>query len=126
MIVWFTEEDPFYSGEDPETVSSGYEMAAGEVVTDPVPLVDGTVHVSFTSTITLTTYNTPDLRTASCDSFSLVWEGGDPAGDFRSLVGDLIVSIDAWIPVAGAAGAGDRVVIEDWSYHEENRGGEPC
>jgi tRNA A-37 threonylcarbamoyl transferase component Bud32 len=126
MIVWFTEEDPFYNGEDPETVSSGYELAAGEVVTDPVPLVDGTVHVSFTSTITLTTYNTPDLRTASCDSFSLVWEGGDPAGDFRSLVGDLIVSIDAWVPVTGAAGAGDRVVIEDWSYHEENRGGEPC
>src|SRR5690606_28047947 len=158
IIYDFTFEVPFFSGDHPEKVSYDYEMSVGEVVTDLIPLVDGTVHVTFTTIVSQTTYNTPDHRAAPCDDFSLYWTDRNPPGDFRWLSQDLVVSVDAWIPIdeaatgpsaatpeptAPAGGAGDpepeqpadlelapvdptRVVVEDWSFHRENRDGQPC
>jgi hypothetical protein len=102
MLQQFTFEVPFYSGDNPSEVSYEYEMSVGEVVTDLIPLVDGTVHVTFTAIVTQTTYNTPNLRAGSCDNFSLVWENRDPPGDFQWLRQDLVISIDGWVPIVDA------------------------
>jgi hypothetical protein len=141
MIVWFTEEVPFFVGDPPRQVSYRFDTSAGEVVTDLIPLADGTVHVTFTSIVRQTTYNSPDGFSTDCGEYSLFWDNNDPPGDFRWLAQDLITSVDAWIPVTGAAPApappptGDlepapvdpeTVVIEDWNYHNDNRDGELC
>lgn len=151
MIAWFSEEIPFFEG-DADTrqfFSYEYEMSVGDVVTDLIPLVDGTVHVTFTSVIRQTVYNTPDLRPAPCEGVSLNWENNNPPGDFRWAAQDFVISIDGWIPVTGAVPEptpgptatpdpdpdsppelepvdSDTVVIEDWNYHTDNRDGEPC
>lgn len=106
VIYDFTFEVPFYSGDNPTEVSYSYEMSVGEVVTDLIPLVDGTVHVTFTAIVSQTTYNTPYQRGAPCDQLSLHWLDHDPPGDFRWLSQDLVVSVDAWIPIAGAVPEG--------------------
>ena len=103
MVFWFTEDVPFFQGTDADPFSYEYEMSLGEVVTDLVPLVDGTVQVIFTSVIRQTTYNTPDQRAVSCDQFSLSWTNDDPPGDFRWLAQDLVVGVEAWIPIVAAA-----------------------
>jgi hypothetical protein len=151
MIVWFTDELPFFSGEDTGPFSYEYEMSVGEVVTDLIPLVDGTVHVTFTSIIRQTTYNTPNQRATSCAEYSLFWDNRDPPGRFRWLAQDLVAKVEAWIPVVGAVPEPtpaptptatptpdpeaeprlepvdpDTIVIEDWNYESDNRDGDPC
>jgi hypothetical protein len=107
MIFWYTEDIPFFEADDSEDFSYEYDLSAGEVVTEPVPLVDQTVHVTFTSVIRQTTYNTPNQRAVPCDEASLFWTNDDPPGDFRWLAQDLVVDVDAWIPVRGGAAGPD-------------------
>jgi hypothetical protein len=143
MIAEFTLDVPFFEVDEPgeeREVSYDYEMSVGEVVTELIPLVDGTVHVTFTSVIHQTTYNAPGQRTRSCDDFYLFWTDDDPPGTYRWISQDIVIDVDGWVPVGGAqppapppAGGlepepvdPDRVVIEDWRYHTDNRDGEPC
>jgi hypothetical protein len=107
MIFWYTEDIPFLEGGDDEGFSYEYDLSAGEVVTEPVPLVDQTIHVTFTSVIRQTTYNTPDQRAVPCEDASLSWTNDDPPGNFRWLAQDLVVDVDAWIPVRGEAAGPD-------------------
>lgn len=150
-IYRFAEDIPFFQGDDTNPFSYEYEMSLGEVVTDLIPLVDDTVHVTFTSIIRQTTYNTPDLRAVPCDQHSLSWTNDDPPGDFRWLAQDIIADVEAWIPIVDAGAQPSPsptptpspdpdepeelalepvdltdVVIEDWNYHTDNRDGERC
>lgn len=106
LIRRYTAEVPFFEEADANSISYEFETTAGEVVTDPVPLVDGTVHVTFTATVRQTTYNTPDRRGASCATYYLFWLNNDPPGRFRWMAQDMTASVDAWIPVVEPAAPG--------------------
>lgn len=119
-------EDQIFDG-DLDRVSFDYELTAGEVTTSPVPLANGTVHVTFTAVIHQVMYNTPDHRTASCDDYYLFWSNGQPPGRFRHIEHDFVVTLEAWVPVADVvASPRESVVIEDWKRRSVNREGTPC
>lgn len=120
-------ENQLFDG-DLDRVSFEYEMHAGEVVTDLVPLADGTVHVSFTAVIHQVMYNTPHRRTGSCVETYLFWTNGEPPGHFQHMEHDFVVTVEAWVPAEGAGvDPGDAtVIIEDWNRRSENRESTPC
>jgi hypothetical protein len=148
---------PLSSFEEPDEASYRFGSAAAEPPAALVPLVDGTVQVTFTSTTRETYYNSPDQRARPCDDrdFWLFWTDHDPPGNFQWLAWDLVVTVEAWIPVPGAVPEPTptptltpaptptpqpaelaelalapvdptTVVIEDWRIDTENKDGEPC
>jgi serine/threonine-protein kinase len=127
MLYEATLPIPFSSFEEPDEASYRLETAVGEPPAELVPLVDGTVQVTFTSTIRQTYYNSPDQRARSCDDrdFWLFWTDHDPPGNFQWLAWDLVVTVEAWIPALAPVDPG-TVVIEDWRIDTENKDGEPC
>ena len=119
-------ENQLFDG-DLDRVSFEYEMHAGEVVTDLVPLADGTVHVSFTAVIHQVMYNTPHRRTGSCVETYLFWTNGEPQG--TSSTWSTTSSSRSRHGCRRGCGVdpGDAtVIIEDWNRRSENRESTPC
>ena len=117
FIHEYTLDVPFFNEDleegDHEFLSYDYEMQSGAAVSDLIPLVDGTTYVTFPVSVIHTTYNSPSVRTIPCDFVFLRWRfgtveivGGEPlppSGRFRSLAGELVVTVEAWVPIIGAA-----------------------
>src|SRR5690606_36522804 len=118
-------EDHIFDG-DLDRVSLEHEMRVGEVMTDPVPLADGTVHISFTAILHQVMYNTPHRRSGDCGETYLFWSNQKPPGKFRQMEHDFVITVEAWIPAAGTGSGETTVTIEDWKRRSENRENTPC
>lgn len=144
----------FYQGDRPERVMTEWEISVGYVDTDPIPLADGTVWVTFPATVSVWTRFRPEFRSGACDGYHMFWQAL-PGQDLIDARAEFIGPVEAWVPVPALVPEPEpapspepddperdqddqdnepelepvdpeTVLIEDWQLNAENERGQRC